>query len=171
MHSPVHGLPRKGRRYLKDNKDRRRHKRHTKRLRTVFTYGANTFLGFSSDLSSAGLFIKTQRGLRPGTVLAMEITLPDESVSKLKGRVIRTIKTSESAIKNGMGVEIIEADEGYMRFLDSRFDDVKPVKKDQTAGTTPAYLIMRCKKCGVKNRIDKSKLGLRPRCGSCKAQL
>ncbi|MGW8271903.1 MAG: PilZ domain-containing protein, partial [Thermodesulfovibrionales bacterium] len=119
----------------------------------------------------AGLFIKTQRGFRPGTVLEMEITLPDDSVTKLKGRVIRTIKTSESAIKNGMGIEIIDADERYLAFLDSRFDDIKPAEAGQDSETKPAYLIMRCKKCGVKNRVDKSKLRLHPKCGSCKSPL
>lgn len=156
---------------MKEHEDRRRHRRHTKRLRTVFTHGDSNYLGFSSDLSPIGLFIKTQRGFRPGTVLDLEITLPDESVTKLKGRVIRTIKTSESSIKNGMGIEIIESDERYMLFLGSKFEGVRPMEKGEDKGAKPSFLIMRCKKCGVKNRVDKSKLGLHPRCGSCKAQL
>src|SRR6266498_2503650 len=94
-----------------------RYKRFTKRLEATFSSGNLRFRGISSNLSENGLFIRTQHGLKPGSIIDIEIFLPDGLQSRLKGEVMRTVKTSLSTIKNGMGIELIEKDKNYLEFL------------------------------------------------------
>jgi hypothetical protein len=96
---------------------RRQCQRFTKRLEATFSSGDLKFRGISSDLSASGLFIRTQHGLTPGTMLDIQIYLPDGTISTLKGVVRRTVKTPMAIAKNGMGVELIQRDEYYINFL------------------------------------------------------
>lgn len=96
---------------------RRQCQRYTKRLETIFSSGNLSFRGISSDLSAGGLFIRTQHGFVPGTVVDIEVYLPDNKTSRLKGIVRRSIKTTMPGIKNGMGIELIERDTNYLDFL------------------------------------------------------
>jgi len=162
---------------------KRRHKRYTKRIETEFSSGDMVFRGISSDLSEKGLFIRTQHGFVPGTEVDIQLILPDGSTSHLKGVVRRTVKTHLHLVKNGMGIEIIESDNNYMRFLreeligipfnNSRPADVPEVKTGASAGKTRAdeFIIRACPVCGVKNRFEASKLSLNPRCGRCGSSL
>jgi hypothetical protein len=49
----------------------------------------------------------------------MQLFLPSNTVSHLKGVVRRTVRTPFSAMKNGMGIEITEKDEAYGHFMKS----------------------------------------------------
>ena len=95
--------------------EKRKHKRFFKRLEARFSSGGKSFVGTSSNLSESGLFIRTNRGFVPGSVVDIELTTP-HGVSFLKGIVKRTSRTSP-AIKNGMGVELTEKDTTYINFL------------------------------------------------------
>jgi hypothetical protein len=101
------------------DRSKRGHQRCIKRLEVKFSSDNKFFTGISSDLSENGLFIRTQKGFAPGTAIDIKIFLPDGKTSVIKGIVKRTIKSSISALKNGMGIEIIEKDKSYINFLNS----------------------------------------------------
>ncbi len=141
-----------------------RHPRFTKRLEVRFTSGGLSFTGILSNLSESGLFIRTNRGFAPGTVIDIELVMPDGRKSRLKANVVRTIKTPLSSLKNGMGVELIEKDETYIDFLRSFVEE----KETDTVNITPTeFQIISCPNCGVKNKVSKEKLPLGPKCGRC----
>lgn len=139
----------------------KREERFTRRLETEFSSGETKHRGISSDLSEKGLFIRTQHGLAPGSILDIVIYLPEKKTARVRGVVRRTIKTQMDVVKNGMGIELIERDINYINFIKTY---IEPPKEDGT-------LIITCSSCGVKNRVPKLKLNLGPRCGNCKAVL
>jgi len=160
---------------------RRKSKRVTKRLEVMFSSGGLQFTGISSDLSTDGLFVRTQNGLMPGTIVEIEIYLPQHKLGRLKGIVRRTVKTSFSTVKNGMGVELIEKDQNYLDFVKSIRGEDK-VQKEETRtqsreetvshpeGKSNEILgsrIVVCVNCDTKNRIPQGKVSLRAKCGRC----
>jgi hypothetical protein len=110
-----------------NTRNRRQHRRLIKRCEIDFSYDNLTFKGISSNFSVGGLFIRTKHPLPPDTVFDMVIHLPDESLSKLKGKVARSTKTSLGRVmgtplkvlKDGMGVKIIEKDAHYLHLIKS----------------------------------------------------
>lgn len=96
---------------------KRRHKRIIKRLETEFSANGLAFRGMSSDLSMGGLFVRTNNPFPADTLVDLTIHLPGNMVSMLKGSVRRVIKTRQTTIKNGMGMEIVELDKNYVNFL------------------------------------------------------
>jgi hypothetical protein len=92
-----------------------------------FTVDNLTLRGISSDFSLEGLFLRTNHACKPGTVLDIVIHLPDGSVSKVKGKAVRSLRTPTGMVigapvrsmKNGMGIEIIERDSHYLHFIRS----------------------------------------------------
>ncbi|TAL27921.1 MAG: hypothetical protein EPN94_00935 [Nitrospirae bacterium] len=153
---------------------KRQHNRHTKRLETVFTAGTMTQRGITSDISEGGIFIRTRYALVPGTVLNMEIHLPGGGISRLKGRVKRSVRTPIATFKNGMGVELTEKDAEFIKL-------VKAIKSGENSETAPeagkghepqpTHLIIACSNCRAKNKIAREKLSLNPRCGKCGTSL
>ena len=160
---------------------RRKSKRVTKRLEVTFSSGGLQFRGISSDLSWGGLFIRTQNGLMPGTIVEIEIYLPGHKVGRLKGIVRRTVKTSLSMVKNGMGVELIERDQDYLDFVKTinsehreQSDETGAQSGEETAShregkgnETPDSRIVVCVNCETKNRSPQGKVSLRAKCGRC----
>lgn len=160
---------------------RRRSKRVTKRLEVMFSSGGLQFTGISSDLSSGGLFIRTQNGLMPGTIVEIEIYLPGHKLGRLKGIVRRTVKTSLSMVKNGMGVELIERDPNYLDFVKTINGEDKEQREETGAergegkvghpegkgDEFPDSRIVVCVNCDTKNRIPKGKVPLGAKCGRC----
>ncbi len=125
-----------------------RHKRFTKRLEVIFGSGELSYRGILSNFSESGLFIRTNRGFSPNTVIDIKIMLPDNNISRLKGIVKRTIKRPVSTIKNGMGIELIEKDETYLNFLRS----FTRLEENETLKTSipEAFKVVPCKNCGIK---------------------
>ena len=150
----------------------------------TFSSEGSRFRGISSDLSAGGLFIRTQNGLTPGSIVDIDVYLPNDKIGHLKGIVKRTIKTALSVIKNGMGVELIERDKNYLEFL-RQFDDVEPQgttaedkgreaaapNRDQMGAGSTETIIIACPNCNVKNRVSALKLSLGAKCGKCGAVL
>ncbi len=155
--------------------------RFTKRLEISFTSGIHSFRGILSNISENGLFIRTNRGFAPGTVVDLELVLPDRKISRLKGIVRRTIKTPVTTMKNGMGIELIEKDQNYIDFFkdfikDAGFEDNHEDSEDnlnieEKQEQVPEFLIISCPNCGVKNKVSYQKISLGPRCGKCGASL
>lgn len=169
---------------------RRQCQRYTKRLETTFFSGGLSFRGISSDLSAGGLFIRTQHGFVPGTIIDVEVYLPDGKIAHLKGIVRRTVKTTMPGVKNGMGIELIERDVNYLEFLKTVVSEkggeegitegaAKTSKMSMPSegcestirGEDPlGSIIVVCENCNVKNRVPVNRrFGLK--CGKCGAPL
>jgi hypothetical protein len=149
-------------------REKRRFLRFTKRLEVKFSSGGNSLTGISSNLSENGIFIRTQKGLAPGTTIYIDLVLPDGRISFLKGIVKRTFKTPISALKNGMGVEITEKDETFSDFIKSFAQKPETPSEDKAV---PEFKTISCANCGAKNKVPASMISLRHKCGRCKASL
>jgi hypothetical protein len=99
--------------------EKRKHPRFIKRLETKISIDQTSFWSKSGDLSESGLFIRTNRGCKVETSIDIELSMPGNRVSFLKGIVRRTIRTPIPTMKNGMGIEIIEKDETFRDFVKS----------------------------------------------------
>ena len=147
--------------------NKRKNLRFTKRLEARFIADGESFVGITSNLSETGLFIRTKRGFAPDSILDIKLIMPDGNTSSIKGIVKRTVKVPLS-IKNGMGIELLEKDETYMRYVkslregDERYPEKKPVDEFQ---------IIPCPSCQAKNKVRRDKIALGPRCGKCKTPL
>ncbi len=98
-------------------RDYKRTRRFTKRLEVAFSSGGLSFRGILSNVSVSGIFIRTSKGFAPGTTVDIELMLPDNTISAIKGIVRRTIKNPVTATRNGMGVELTHKDEKYEKFI------------------------------------------------------
>jgi len=162
--------------------------RFTKRLEVTFSSGGLKYRGISSDLSAGGLFIRTRNGLIPGSLIDIELYLPEGKAGLLKGIVRRTVK-APLTMKSGMGIELIERDPNYLEFL-KNFDTDRPEdtghrertaaghadeaaekKAEETAPRNAESVIISCQNCNVKNKVPKERLQFSPKCGKCGALL
>ncbi len=94
--------------------------RVTKRLSVKF--GCNTLehSGITSNLSPTGIFIRTNSGLAPGTVVDIELTIPDGRIIKLMGTVMWTKRVHPKLAefsRNGMGIMLKNIPEEYTRLV------------------------------------------------------
>ena len=147
--------------------NKRKNLRFTKRLEARFIADGESFVGITSNLSETGLFIRTKRGFAPDSILDIKLIMPDGNTSSIKGIVKRTVKVPLS-IKNGMGIELLEKDETYMRYVKSlrEGDERSPEKKP-----VDEFQIIPCPSCQAKNKVRRDKIALGPRCGKCKTPL
>jgi hypothetical protein len=99
--------------------NRRKYPRFVKRLQIKFDADQFSFTGISSDISENGIFIRTNKGLSPNTIIDIRMIMPDNKISNLKGIVTRTIKTPFSSVKNGMGVQLLEKDATFLNLIKS----------------------------------------------------
>lgn len=97
----------------------RKHRRIIKRLETEFSSGGLYFRGISSDLSEHGLFVRTSKPFSPETMIDLTLHLPNNSLSRLKGVVRWAAKMGLVSERDGMGVEIIQSDKNFIRFLNT----------------------------------------------------
>lgn len=165
-------------------KTRRGNERFIRRLETEFTCDDKNYRGITSDLSINGLFIRTNHAFAPDTLIDIVIHLPDTADVKLKGRVIRSLKTPVVSLKNGMGVEILENNPQFISFVKSVIPNAQagPGSEGPTLDTTfhkhvegpaqaaappPEFTIITCPQCGVRNKVRTAKLSLGPKCGKC----
>jgi len=92
--------------------EKRNLNRYKKRLSVRFGPDAPSQLAFSEDVSDHGLFIKTGKIYPLGTILKIEITLPDDDCVFLEGMVRWTKKVPPQLInkvqKAGLGVKIMK---------------------------------------------------------------
>jgi hypothetical protein len=150
------------------NRGYQRYPRFTKRLEVTFSSGGLSYKGILSNLSANGLFIRTNRGFAPGTILDIQLMMPGDKVSSLKGIVKRTVKATVTPTKNGMGVELIARDETFTNFIAASLKDQGIETKElPTPEPVPEFQIIACTGCGVKNKVSFEKLSREPKCGRC----
>lgn len=91
--------------------EKRNLNRHKKRLPVRFGSGEATKLAFTEDISDDGIFIRTALTWPPGTVLQVEITLPDDEYVFFEGMVCWAKKYPPQLInkvqKAGFGLRIV----------------------------------------------------------------
>lgn len=93
-------------------RDKRLYRRFEAKCEVVFTANGIVYKGITQDLSLSGLSINTEYQFAPDTVIDIVIQFSGNKTSRLKGKVIRTIK-------DGIGVEIIERDTVYLHYYSS----------------------------------------------------
>ncbi|WP_026362432.1 PilZ domain-containing protein [Geopsychrobacter electrodiphilus] len=100
--------------------------RRRKRVRVRFGIETPQKMAFTDDLSFVGLFIKTVMPEKPGTLLQLEITLPDETPVLCSGRICWAKRVPPNMLrlvnKGGMGVRIVDyisGKEAYQEFVES----------------------------------------------------
>jgi hypothetical protein len=163
---------------MERDKEYKRTKRFTKRLEVTFSSGVLSYRGILSNVSVSGLFIRTNRGLAPGTTLDIELMLPDNTISSLKGIVRRTIKTPITTMKNGMGVELIWQDAKYQNFIKPFLNEAEPETEQEIEISpkpeaepekppVPEFQIIGCPNCSAQNKVLTNKLSFGPKCGKC----
>jgi hypothetical protein len=107
-----------------DNK--RKYKRFIACFEMEYYANGQAYKGISRDISLTGLFIETDNFLDSDSVIDILIYLPNGLTSKLRGKIRRILQKSlggkyTTPSKQGMGVEIIEQDLNYNRFITSMY--------------------------------------------------
>ncbi len=75
--------------------------------------------GFTKDLSSTGLFIKTNHVFKPGTTIQVELKFPDRTFS-MWARVVWAKKVPPQlahVLECGMGVCFVDPDPDWITFF------------------------------------------------------
>jgi Tfp pilus assembly protein PilZ len=101
--------------------EKRRAQRVIKRLEVKFQTSVE-HTAITSDLSENGLFIRTNRGVKPGSVLDLKLNLPNSQELYLSGRVVRSMKSIPGLVgysKSGMGIELINPPADYINYVGS----------------------------------------------------
>jgi hypothetical protein len=73
--------------------------------------------GLIHNVSEGGLFIYSSKNFYQGTMIDIEIFMPDSKNSFLKGIVKRNIEKHDSERKYGLGIELLNKDATYMFFI------------------------------------------------------
>jgi PilZ domain len=105
--------------------EQRKEKRFSKRLYVVLRLESIMVRGLSNDFSGNGLFIKCNHDFPVGAVIDIEIFMPDNINSFLKGIVRRKIDIPASYRKYGLGIELIKKDVRYKTFVASSLAEVE----------------------------------------------
>ncbi len=95
-------------------------KRKRKRLKIRFGLEYPKRVAFTEDISAHGMFIITGQPERPGTLLIIDMTLPDETEVIAYGRVRWAKKVPPNLLqvanKGGMGVALLRFDKGEQAY-------------------------------------------------------
>ena len=115
--------------------DKRKKERHSMKLHTKLSADSFVSWGLLGDVSDDGLFIKSNRDFTMGEAIDIEIFMPDNNNSLLKGIIRRKIELPETHRKYGLGIELIEKDMVYRHFLKSLKGQTKtPLQTPQGIG-------------------------------------
>jgi len=106
--------------------EQRKEHRISKQLYVQLRIEKKVFWGLLNDCSENGLFMKCNHDFPIGTVIDIEIFMPDKSTSVLKGIIRRKIDMPESNRKYGLGIELIKKDVRYTIFLASSLHEPIP---------------------------------------------
>ena len=103
--------------------EKRNFGRLSKRLFLKFGRSTPENIGFSGDISSTGIFIKTTYVLEPGTHVIIDLTLPDNRIIRLEGSVMWAKRIPPNLVryikKSGMGVLLDHATNEYTQLIKS----------------------------------------------------
>ena len=104
----------------------RRHKRIDMKCAVSFSSGGGTYDGTTENVSIDGMLIKTANVFPPGTMLSLEVRLPEGAASRVNGVVRRLSNHSATgslgstfagAGQDKMGIEITGRDTQYIQFV------------------------------------------------------
>jgi hypothetical protein len=102
---------------MADNRDL---KRHRKRLTLKFGVDAASRISFTEDISRQGMCIRSAVVSPPGTLISIDLTLPDGNLVKMAGVVVWAKKVPPNMIhaikKCGMGVKFTRIEAGNEAF-------------------------------------------------------
>jgi hypothetical protein len=107
--------------------DNRKNKRFAMQLHVKLNSGSLITWGILCDVSENGLFVKSNRDFIMDTAISIEIFMPDNTNSIVKGIVKRKIETSESHRKHGLGIELIEKDASYQQYVKFQSEKINKV--------------------------------------------
>jgi hypothetical protein len=100
--------------------EKRKILRKRKRVKVRFGLETPMKVAFTDDISRHGIFIKTASPESPGTMLNLEITLPDETLVLCQGRIHWAKRVPVNMLrlvgKGGMGVKISNFTQGEQSF-------------------------------------------------------
>ncbi len=89
-----------------------------KRLFVRFGEELPIYVGYTTDISATGLFIKASTIFPPKTCLKIALTLPDDRVVLLTGEVVWAKRVPPQLArlvkKNGMGIRLQRTEEVYL---------------------------------------------------------
>jgi len=97
--------------------DKRKNERLSMKLYTKLSADSVVSWGLLSDVSENGIFIKSNRDFTMGEAIDIELFMPDNNNSLLKGVIRRKLEMPDSHRKFGLGIELIEKDVIYRHFL------------------------------------------------------
>jgi hypothetical protein len=121
---------------------KRKENRIEKQLYVVLRLESKMVRGLLNDFSENGLFIKCNQDFPIGTVIDIEIFMPDNINSLLKGIVKRKIEMPESHRKYGLGIELMEKDMVFRHFLRSLKEQAKtPLQAPKEIGDEKAVFL------------------------------
>jgi CheY-like chemotaxis protein len=115
--------------------ERRKENRTVKKLYVRLNSGSITCPGLLYDVSENGLFVSSIKAFPIGAELNIEIFMPDNNRSFLKGIVRRKLELFDSYRKNGLGIELTKRDERYTGLISSDKSEIHAVQskgRDQT---------------------------------------
>ena len=102
--------------------DKRGRTRFNKRLFIKYGLEKPDKVGFTEDVSSSGLFVKANFVFPPGSILKIELTLPDERIVSMAAQVMWAKKVPPALVrhmkKSGMGLRLAQPDEAYKQFIE-----------------------------------------------------
>ena len=106
-----------------DGMEKRSQNRSGKRLFVKFGKDKPDKLGFTEDVSTGGMFIKSNTVLQPGVYLQIELTLPDHRVLLMTGQVMWARQVPPSLLrfakKSGMGIRLTQVNNDYQQYIDA----------------------------------------------------
>jgi len=101
--------------------EKRRHTRHIIKLPAEIIAGGVSIKGTTVRISRRGCFVRSQRSFQEGTPIELAVALADNINFRLKGTVkyARNINYGPLSRQNGMGIEFLQVDPDYSRFVES----------------------------------------------------
>jgi Tfp pilus assembly protein PilZ len=106
--------------------EKRKEERYKRRLQLRFSTENGSTIGFTDDISSEGIFVRSASVQPVGTAIRIELTTQDNEKVVLGGTVQWKIKLSPTLLrqgkKAGMGIKIsnfVSGEESYRKILES----------------------------------------------------
>jgi len=97
--------------------DNRRDKRYSKRLSVKISSGSLMRSGIMKDVSENGMFVVSSRDFTKDMEINIELSLPNNKSSLLKGTITRNLGIQGSNWLTGFGVKLTEKDGTFHNFL------------------------------------------------------
>jgi hypothetical protein len=109
---------------------KRKDTRFVKRFMVKIFSNGKSLWGVVNDLSRSGLLIKTNEVFSEEQKISIDLILPDSETAALTGVVKRIKKTTAESMNFSIGVELVETDAIYRRYLRRLMDQARPSKEE-----------------------------------------